>query len=74
LRIFCSWKMKTKDCASNWPRSCVLKTPIYESGSTSVDRQPSVKRWPHSQGYIETNILAAASPAANAFARSLHAG
>jgi hypothetical protein len=48
--------------------------PICESGSTSVDRQPPVKRWPHSQGYIETNILAAASPAANAFARSLHAG
>jgi hypothetical protein len=47
--------------------------PICESGSTSVDRQQSVKRWPHSQ-LIETNILAAVNPAANAFARCLHAG
>ncbi len=38
LRIFSSWKRKTKDCASCSPKSCVLKTPICESGSTSLDR------------------------------------
>lgn len=57
---------ENQDFASCWPRSCVLKTPICESGSISLDRQQLIKPWLHSRGYIETNILAAASPAANA--------
>jgi hypothetical protein len=31
-RICCSWKKKTRSCASCLPKSCALKTPICASG------------------------------------------